>query len=453
MNSFRPFALVFFVAGAAIGAALPAEAQLQQPPSPRPERPYRGLFGGDLGATEQSLILNASAGGGYDDNIFIDQPGSIGAGDPRFAKSGVVGTFNGSLSYTLDKSRVSFGLGASTATRYYPGQDTQEFVSGQNANAHAAFKLSRRSSLQVFQSIGYQPYSFLSILPPVFEPLNGQPLPQEPVIGTLSTPYLAWDRYLTSQTGVSFQQELSRRVSMSLAYDTTYSGTPYPGSSDLLTRYGRGGLRFALTKNLGLRLGYGYTSARYSADRHSNVSNIDAGIDYNRALSFSRRTTFSFNTGSTIISDGLGNDQFQAVGAARLNHEMGRTWNVWGSYDRQFSFIDALLTPALTDSFGAGINGLFNRRVQWQANVRAVIGTLSTYQQAFDTNQATTSLQVALTRKLSWVSSYSYYHYRYDQGVILPPGVAHNIDRQSVQTSISVWAPLFSRSRRSNAAR
>ena len=434
---------------------MPAEAQQQQPPAPRPERPYRGLFGGGVGETEQLLTVNASAGGGYDDNILIDQPGSIAVGDPRFAKSGMVGTFSGSASYSLDRSRLSLGLGASTSTRYYPSQDPQEFVSGQGADAHATFRLGRRSSLQATQSVSYQPYSFTSILPTAFAPLDGQAPSRTVGVDAASTAYLGHESYLSYQTGVSFQQELSRRVSLMLGYDMVDSETAYSGG-DFRTRSGRAGLRYSLSKGLGVRLGYGYTGGDYSGDRRFHTSNIDAGVDYNRALSFSRRTTVSFSTGSTALTDAQGNDRFEITGSARLNHEIGRSWNLWGSYDRQFSFIDALLTPALTDSFGAGFGGLFNRHVQWETTAVALIGNLGSSNVAgrsFDTYQGTSSLQIALMRNLSLVTSYSYYHYRYDANVVLPPGVAHNIDRQSVQTSISVWAPIFSRSRRPNAAR
>ena len=65
-------------------------------------------------------------------------------------------------------------------------------------------------------------------------------------------------------------------------------------------RYHRG-----LTRNASLRLGYGFGGARYpnattSALDRRGVHNIDAGVDYGRALSISRRTHFSFTTGSAL---------------------------------------------------------------------------------------------------------------------------------------------------------
>jgi hypothetical protein len=64
------------VLGLLVLGAVPADAQL-----PRPERPYRGLFGGGTGNWEQSLVANASLGGGWDDNLVADARG--GTGRPR----------------------------------------------------------------------------------------------------------------------------------------------------------------------------------------------------------------------------------------------------------------------------------------------------------------------------------------------------------------------------------
>ena len=44
--------------------------------APRPERPFRGLFGGGVGNTEQSLTAHASLGGSYDDNLLAEARGN-----------------------------------------------------------------------------------------------------------------------------------------------------------------------------------------------------------------------------------------------------------------------------------------------------------------------------------------------------------------------------------------
>lgn len=93
-----------FALGFLVLAAVPAHAQL-----PRPERPYRGLFGGGTGNWEQSLVANASIGGGWDDNLVADARGDRPArpNDLNTSARGGLGQFSGALAYSLSRSRLS----------------------------------------------------------------------------------------------------------------------------------------------------------------------------------------------------------------------------------------------------------------------------------------------------------------------------------------------------------
>ena len=48
---------------------------------------------------------------------------------------------------------------------------------------------------------------------------------------------------------------------------------------------------------------------------------------------------------------------------------------------------------------------------------------------------------------------YIYYRYRFDSSAHLPTTIGRGVDRQSVQVSLALWAPLFHRARSTNAAR
>jgi hypothetical protein len=63
----RPFLYFFVLMLATALADVPAYAQ-----APRPERPYRGLFGSNTANLDQQLAASASVGGGYDDNLLAD---------------------------------------------------------------------------------------------------------------------------------------------------------------------------------------------------------------------------------------------------------------------------------------------------------------------------------------------------------------------------------------------
>ena len=99
--------------------AIPASAQ-----SPRPDRPYRGLFASGIDFSDQSLVAQGSVGGGYDSNVLLE---SGLATDPRFAQSGMVGAVSGSLAYSMQRDRLSFGASFGESSRYYP-QNSNTFI-------------------------------------------------------------------------------------------------------------------------------------------------------------------------------------------------------------------------------------------------------------------------------------------------------------------------------------
>ena len=102
-----------------------ARDQLQAQTTQRPERPYRGLFGGGAAAgSGHSLSLNASIGGGYDDNIRLITAGRRGGGNALTRPvAGTLATASASLGYSANLGRFSLGASAGSYTSYYPRQE------------------------------------------------------------------------------------------------------------------------------------------------------------------------------------------------------------------------------------------------------------------------------------------------------------------------------------------
>ena len=206
----------------------------------------------------------------------------------------------------------------------------------------------------------------------------------------------------------------------------------------------------ALGKGLDLKAGYRYSVALYEGSNDSQGHVIDAGVNYNRALSFSRRTSFSFSTGTTASQTAPdGSLRYWATGAARLYHEIGRTWTAILSYDRGLQFTENWLEPLFTDSASAGLRGSINRRVYAHLEARAMRGV---GQQDLDdglvTYSASAGLTYAVTRYVNSGINYTYYNHEFGSDVSLPLGYAHDFNRRSIRAYVSVWAPLFERSRR-----
>lgn len=418
---------------------------------PRPERPDRGLFKSGLENSGDRLEVSGSAGAGWDNNILLDLPG---VSDPRAARGekGTIYTGSGTLSYAKVRSKGVFSASVASSTRYYPGQ-TIDHIVGHSGNVAGEYAFSDRTVFAASQGVSYQPFTFSSLFPGSFDPTQQL----EPVQGPLLELAANKKQYLQYVSAARLTHQMTRRTSLVTGYHFDQSDTAY-GNGKFTNQGGNAALRFATSKNLALRVGYGYQEGRYAgASTPIRYHNIDAGIDYNRALSFSRRTTVSFGTGSTAISDG-NSTHFQVTGDAQLNHEIGRTWLATISYDRSFQFVSALVQPIFYDAASAGIGGLLNRRVRLQATARAMVGTMGIEtirggNNDFDSYQGLGTMSIALTRHLDVGVNYTAYRYRFDSAVLLPVGVARNVNRQSVSVYVDLWAPLYNRARRDNASR
>jgi hypothetical protein len=338
---------------------------------------------------------------------------------------------------------VGIGAAAGTTTRYYPGL-ARRFIRRDYANLGTSAVLGAGFSAQA--GVSYQPYSLRSLTPWLTEPqLTDPTVVDEDFPASL-------EHYVGYSAGVGFTRRLTRRTTFSSTYD--YGGRERLGEIGRFDRHTAGAsLSRELGRDFSLQLGYRYSEARYAAgDRRVNHL-MDVGVNYNRALSFSRRTTLSFSTGTsasrTARTDAL---QYRATGSARLNHEIGRTWNAMVAYDRGLRFVETWPEPLFTDSASAGVSGSLNRRTQVQFVARGVrgdrhLGSLGAGDR-IESFVATAGLTVAATRHINTGLTYTYYTHQFGSGVSLPPGFARDFDRRSVRAFVSLWAPLFQRARR-----
>jgi hypothetical protein len=434
-------------------ASLPAHAQL-----PRPERPYRGLFGGGTGNWDQSLVATASAGAGWDDNLIADARGGTG----RARQSDLDRSFRGSvaqasagLQYSLSRNRLSLGATAGTTGRYYPSL-TDDILRRDSASAFATVRIT--GGLSAHAGAAYMPYSLASLLSaaPV-EMLEidvdgfGVPLelPDAEIVSSN-------EHFLTYRAGLGYGHRFSRRTSLSASYQyrasrSSREARQFEGHSS--------GVR--VTHNAGrgfnVRAGYRYSDVRYTiTGRQRRNHLIDAGAGYNRSLSISRRTTFSFGTGTTATTRAELDNQrtrFRITGSARLLHEMGRTWDASLAYARGVRFDENFTEPLFSDTVTASVGGLLSPRLQFRAGARASTGRVGFQGGGFSSYRGTASLNYALSRYANLGVAYSYYYHLFGDGIAMPAGLPAGIDRHSVRAYVNVWAPLFQRSRRSNATR
>lgn len=422
------------------GAQTPAGAA-------RPERPNRALFAAGVGDVEQSLILGGSAGAGAD----RFSVGSSGDGSGPTIPTGaiVAGEWGGSLAYTATGRKVGVQASGGVSGRHFEGLDA---LVSRNGAFGAHLDLSRRTRLQASANVADQPVTISSLLPGLGAGIGGggAALPIDYVPGAESVSHLSRD------ARVQIAQELTRSTSLSGSYNYRHVEVS-SGEFERTSQFAAVGISQRLTRDLSFRLGYGRglsTAALGAATGDYGNHSIDAGIDFSRPLSLSRRTTLDIRTGSTALSDGVFT-RYALTGAATLNHEIGRSWRMALGYARQADFLETMRAPAFGDTATFSLGGLINRRIEFRSSLGAALGTIGLGPEASDYRaySGRAGLVVGLTRFLGMRVDYSYDRYTFDDVTVIPTSLVGDIQRHSLRATVELWAPVFYRRGRINATR
>ena len=428
-----------------ISVALPARGQGTL--TPRGDEP--GTESADEGAVGQRLTMNASLGGGVDNAVFAKTEETDSGSAPLGGRSSY-GQLSTGLSYALQRTSGT-ALGASFATTgIYVPDSLQPYIGSYGGAVGVSLKLTERTSMSANQSAGYQPYYTLDLFPALGQPSLGQA-----ALAPLDL-RVNQEGYATYGSMLGVTHTLSRRSSIAVNY--AYTRSDFTSGFDPFTSH-TAGARFSrtLTRNLAARVGYAFSEAQAtgidpSADRFRG-HNLDVGVDYNRPLSLSRRTTLSFGSGSTATTDGQ-QTYYNLTGDAQVSHELGRSWRTSVRYSRGVTFYETFQAPALADTVAAGVAGRLHRRVALQSSVGTSFGQvgLSETGSEFRTSYTTVALAYALTRLLRFGTDYSYMHYSFGSATV-PFGFLPNMQRHTARAYLSVRLPLLQPQRRPNASR
>jgi hypothetical protein len=419
----------------------PVSAQLVGDDSPEVRRPYRGLFGGPTDPrAPQSLVFNGSVFGAYDDDLTGGERSRPSA-DPSQMISGFYAGALTTLGYAKSTDSYNMGLNLAAQYRYYPDQSYGA------PSYHESFNIStglwERARLTLNQGFAYTPNYRINLLPGA----DGADDPEE---GSADP-----DLDLYQQTayrhaaGLAFSQAIKRRSDFNAAYRFRYVDFVEARANDFRSYAFSFGFRHQLTSHASVRVGYG----RHTSDNLRTtkaIHNIDAGVDYSRAISLSRRTMFSFSTGSAMQASeqiGASSDprtRFHFIGAARLVHEIGRTWTATAAYRRSLNLREDFEQPLLTDAVTATVGGLVSRRLTMTIAAGWVnaAGT-DTGRTAYQALTASTQAQYALSRFFAVFARYFYYDYEIRDLTALQPGLPPSAQRNGVRVGVTTTVPLI----------
>jgi hypothetical protein len=432
-----------------------ASAQIYQPGQQRSKRPDWAIFGSGVSNTSQKLILMATFGGGYDDDL-TPAPAVPPLVPATPFKSGPFGSAGANLSYTVDKDKVQGGVQFGAYGRNYR-EMKDPFVGTYSASGNLGFTLSKKATLGTSYFAG----QYLQNLAPGYDQGGGWGAPGAPQTPMDPGTFTGGNTYRAMGASANYNHNLTTKLAVTATY-SYYVNDSWSRANRITigrydTQYVNAGLRYALAKGLGLRVGYGATLAGFGSSNSQpqyHGRTIDAGVDYGRALSVSRNSTLSFSTGATGVQDLAGATHYYFVGNVNYDYQIGRTWSVWSGYNRSTNFYQTLGQPTLNDSINAGFGGLIGRRVDVSSGVSLWRGSyVGSGTKSYVSANAYAQMQVALNRVLAITTVYSFYHYEFAPGAFVPPGFIRQIDRQSIRVSLTVWAPLMTQARRTNASR
>jgi hypothetical protein len=414
------------------------------------ERPYQGLFGGgdrQPGSPfPPRVTLTLGGYGGYDDNAIAERVQS--GADPR-AQLG--SSFAGGSALLAYQRRASArtSVGATLAGDYrYLTEASDLSASSYSAGAGINRAFSARTNLNLAGNVAYQPFYQFGLPAALGEPLIGAPTPSNLNLAILEQ--ASW----IYNASIGFSRRLSRVSTLDVSYtlnrqDFTGGQAVAEGEQDFsdITGHAAGFLfRRTLTRNMGLRLGYSYRYGTYPLDttRTFGGHNLDVGVDYHRSLQFSRKTSFSFSTGTSIVRADDSRYFYRFTGFANLRHEFNRQWIFSTLYNRGMEFIASFSEPFFTDVLTTRLDGYFNRRTSMRISLGMTNGQVGLEGASRDVTLFTgdAGIQFAVTRNLAFDASYYRFYYNFDTGVLLPGQLAPRLDRNGVRAGLTLFLPV-----------
>jgi opacity protein-like surface antigen len=311
----------------------------------------------------------------------------------------------------------------------------------------------------VNQSVSYAPSYGYALTPTLGEPVPGE------AVGSGPDP-LGDEALLVYDTTANLTRTFGPRSTFVFESNYRYSDLMTDAdSAKVLTSYRLGGrYTHSMTRNTSLRMGYRYRKGEYrlvpgdsaidptTRAAATAIHDIDAGIDYGRTLSFSRKTTLNFSVGSSIInaptSAGSLEDiefVYNVVGNVALNHQIGRTWSARVTYDRGVGFSETFSEPVFSNAVNASLEGFISRRTEFSSRFGLAIGDVGfgSESSAFSTYTGSARVRSAISQNWAVFVEYSYYSQDLGEAPIAPDEVPPVLDRHSGRVGLTFWFPIW----------
>lgn len=410
----------------------------------------RGLFGQSrVPSPSESVDLSAVVVEAYDDDVFADR-GGAGPNPLSRQESGYYTMLVANFNYAQRGGRTRVGANASSTLRYF-GKMNDVDASGQTAGVGVTMDLSSRHTLTLGQTAAYSPAYLTGLFPRGQDPVPGESLPPSADYRVDASESYSYGTELSWSYGIGPRSHLVTTGDFQYTdFRRETASRPDANAYGVRTQFVRN-----TTRNTELRLGYSYRSGNmgYGGGLAATIEQgLDAGMQYTKVLSATRRATFSFRTGASAVDvpvttpEAVSGRLFRATGDADMSYQF-RRWQVRAAYRHGLEFVADLVEPVFTRGVSFDMTGLLTRRMDLTASAGYATGASALNRQSltFDTYTATTRMRYAVSSTLAAQVEYLYYFYDFLGGAHVPFGRAPRLARNGVRAGISVWVPLLQR--------
>lgn len=416
---------------------------------------YAPAAAGQAASTGQRLDATISATEAYDSDVPTELLPRI---DPkRLASGGLSTTLFGTARYGRQLSGLRLGATGASTFRYFGEVDEFRSLS-HSAGLGVDASTPWQSSIFLNQTVVYSPSYLYGLFPGGGALDVGDAVLPAPDYATYDT-----ESY-SHRTSLRVRHELTRRSTVSLNGDFRY--TNFVGRTAArrdVTAHGAGA-QFSreVGRSAGFSMGYRYRSGQNGTgpDRATLITTtehgVDGGVSYSRALSGTRRLTFTGRIGASSIdaprlalelTEGISGDRLFKVDAELgVIYPVTRTWSAQGAYRRGMEYLPELPEPVYADSVNVGVQGQLTRRTTLSTTVGYSTGESLRNRNSllFDTYTTSARVSYALTRTLSAYGQYLYYYYSFGDSTLLTEGQS-GLERNGVRAGVTMSIPLVGR--------
>jgi hypothetical protein len=395
-----------------------------------PQQPG-GLFGATRSDAAASNRLNVliTASEGLDSELPPAFASRVAQGDLQ--QGGLSTMLTATADYTRKRRHLQLAGTASTAVRYYQRLDRVDAVSD-SAGLGASIRLPKQATLEVNQSAAYAPSYLYQLFPTVAPPALGESIPANPDYRIGRTDSYSYGTRMALMFGSS--------LGTSVTTTADYSHTDFrqqTATRPNLTTYASGAkVSHAISRSGGFSIEYRYRTGEFGLGGVTKEHRVSMGVDYSPSLSVSRRVTFRFNLGASVLAipesilpaieagpaatavegrvpSAVERRQYPLQGEAGVSYPFRPNWRAAVSYRRGVEYLAVLTEPVLSSAARAELIGLITRRADLSAAAGYVRGASAIPSSTLnlDTRTGDVRIRYALRRSFGLYSEYQYYFY------------------------------------------